>query len=81
MLALCQAVGASVYVNAIGGVDLYSKDEFRRRGIALRFVRSKPLGMPNSARTSSPWLSMVDVMMFNSLDAVRGWVETNYELI
>ena len=28
-----------------------------------------------------PWLSIIDVLMFNSLDAVRESVTTNYDLI
>jgi hypothetical protein len=28
-----------------------------------------------------PWLSIVDVLMFNPLDTVRGWVRTHYDLL
>ena len=42
VLALCEAVGASTYVNAIGGMELYSKEAFREKGIELKFIQSKP---------------------------------------
>jgi len=28
-----------------------------------------------------PWLSIIDVMMFNSLDALRESIDSGYELI
>jgi len=28
-----------------------------------------------------PWLSIIDVMMFNPLDAIQTCISTNYELI
>jgi hypothetical protein len=40
VLALCEAVGASTYVNAIGGIELYSKEMFRGKGIDLKFIKS-----------------------------------------
>lgn len=81
VLALCQAVGARSYVNAIGGMELYAKDEFRARGLNLNFVRSRPLQYPQFDQSFVPWLSIVDVLMFNSLDTVRGCVGSGYDLI
>jgi hypothetical protein len=82
VLALCQALGATEYVNAIGGTELYSREAFAQRGIALHFIRSRPLVYPQFAGAPFvPWLSIVDVLMFNPLDAVRNWVHTHYDLI
>jgi len=81
VLALCAAVGTGVYVNAIGGMELYSRDEFRRRGITLRFLRSGPFEYPQFGAPFVPALSIVDVLMFNPLDAVRQCVATDYELV
>ena len=81
VLALCEAVGASTYVNAIGGMELYSKDEFRTRGIELKFIRSKPFEYAQLGNEFVPWLSIIDVMMFNPLDTIRECIESNYELI
>jgi hypothetical protein len=81
VLALCGALGASTYVNAIGGVDLYSKDAFQRRGIELKFIQSMPFEYPQFGAAFVPWLSMIDVLMFNPLDSVRAAVTNNYELI
>ncbi len=81
VLALCEAVGADRYINAIGGMELYSKDEFRARGIELNFIKSKPFVYTQFGNEFVPWLSIIDVMMFNPLDAIRECISTNYELI
>lgn len=81
VLALCQAVGADSYINAIGGMELYAKDDLRAHGIELNFIKSKPFEYPQFGAPFVPWLSIVDVLMFNPLDSVRKCVNTNYELI
>jgi hypothetical protein len=81
VLALCEAVGANTYVNAIGGMELYSREEFRSRGIELKFIRSKPFDYAQFGNEFIPGLSIIDVMMFNSLDAIHECIESNYELI
>lgn len=81
VLAMCKAVGANTYVNAIGGMELYSKDDFLERNIVLKFIRSLPFEYRQFDNEFIPWLSIVDVMMFNSQDAIRTCISTNYELI
>jgi hypothetical protein len=81
VLALCEAVGASTYVNTIGGMELYSKEAFREKGIDLKFIQSKPFGYTQFGETFVPWLSIIDVMMFNSVKAVEECLSSNYRLI
>ena len=81
VLALCAAVGARTYVNAIGGMELYAKDTFQQTGIELKFIRSKPFEYPQLDNEFVPWLSIIDVMMFNSIAAIQNCISTNYELI
>jgi hypothetical protein len=81
VLALCKAVGGNTYINTIGGVELYSRDEFRSYGINLQFIKARPFEYLQFGATFVPWLSIVDVLMFNSLDAVRDCINKNYELI
>ena len=81
VLALCEAAQATTYINAIGGIDLYSKDEFRARGITLKFIRSTPFAYPQFGSEHVPWLSIIDVLMFNPLSATRDRARTSYELI
>lgn len=81
VLALCAAVGATTYVNTIGGVELYSKEMFREKHIDLKFIKSKPFEYAQFGAEFVPWLSIIDVMMFNPLDTIQACITTNYELI
>lgn len=81
VLALCEALNASTYVNAIGGMALYAKEIFQERGIELKFIQSKLFEYPQFSDAFVPWLSMIDVMMFNPLDVIQTRISTNYELI
>lgn len=80
VLALCEALGATTYINPIGGVDLYSQSEFADRSIELRFLEMLPFAYPQLGPTFVPSLSIVDVLMHNSIDDVRHWLTTQYRL-
>ena len=81
VLALCEALGGSIYINAIGGMELYSKETFLDKGIELKFIKSKPFEYVQLGADFVPWLSIIDVMMFNSLDTIRECLSCNYDLI
>ena len=81
VIALCSAIGADTYINAIGGVELYEKDTFHANGVDLKFIKSRPFEYNQSGGEFTPWLSIIDVMMYNSLDAVYECISNNYELI
>ena len=81
VLALCLAVGASTYVNASGGMALYSKETFREEGIELTFIQSKPLEYPQFGGAFVPWLSIIDVMMFNSKEVTLAGITSNFDLV
>lgn len=81
VLALCKALGAHTYVNAIGGVELYSKSIFKDKGIELKFIRSRLVEYQQFGNDFVPWLSIIDVLMFNSRDQVRAHITDNCDLI
>ena len=80
VLALCTATGAGTYINTIGGVDLYSVEAFRERRIDLKFIRPIPFEYLQYGNAFVPWLSIIDVMMFNSVHEIQGQL-TQYDLI
>ena len=80
VLALCAALGTTRYINSIGGRELYSVSDFAARGIELRFLQSRPVTYAQYDHSFVPALSIVDVMMFNSKDAVRGMLGA-YDLV
>ena len=81
VLAICQALGADTYVNSIGGQSLYSKDAFRSRNVDLKFLQPKPLVYPQLGNSFVPWLSIIDVLMFNPLHDVQSWVANHWEWV
>jgi WbqC-like protein family len=81
VLALCEAVGATTYVNAIGGIELYSKETFREKGIDLKYIQSKAFEYQQFGDPFVPWLSIIDVMMFNPINTIQTRISANYKLI
>jgi hypothetical protein len=80
IIAICQALDAKVYINAVGGITLYSKESFAENGIELKFIKSKPIKYKQFDNDFVPWLSIIDVLMFNSVDNVRLFLQ-EYELL
>lgn len=81
VLATCAAIGATEYVNPIGGLDLYSDSTFQEHGLRLSFLRSR---LTPYAQFSSPYveaLSVVDTMMFVEPPELRSRVQSDYEII
>lgn len=81
IIAFCRAVRADTYINPIGGIELYAKDKFEANGIDLKFIQSKPFEYAQFGNDFVPWLSIVDVMMFNPCDIIRECIFNNYDLI
>ena len=57
----CRRNGADIYVNAIGGRELYDKAEFAAHGIELRFLQTEV----------SENLSIIDTVMHHSRDELH----------
>jgi len=81
VLALCEAVGANTYINAIGGMDLYSRETFLEKGLTLTFIQSQPFVYTQFGNEFVPWLSILDVLMFNSKNSVHDYIHANYDLV
>lgn len=81
VIALSEALGATTYVNATGGVELYSKSFFSDKGIELKFIKSKPFEYAQFDNNFVSWLSIIDVMMFNSVAVVNEYLDNNLEVV
>ncbi len=66
ILDICKKEGASVYINPIGGLELYHRDRFAEEGIDLFFIQSNKSVYRQFNQDFVPWLSIIDVLMFNS---------------
>ena len=78
--AICKRLDADVYINAIGGQELYSKEDFAKQAIDLYFIKSLPMEYKQFKNKFVPWLSIIDVMMFNSKEEINEMLN-KYELI
>lgn len=80
VIAICKTLGAEDYYNAIGGQELYHSKDFEKEGINLRFLSSNLVAYKQFNDDFIPWLSIIDVMMFNSLAEIRDMLN-EYKLI
>ena len=71
ILNICKLLNANKYINAIGGADLYSKDDFNKVGIELSFLETKIEPYKQFKNEFVPYLSLLDVMMFNDVESIN----------
>lgn len=81
IFTICQALCADIYINPIGGIELYSKEIFADRGVTLQFIKSLPLSYPQFGNEFVSWLSIIDVLMFNHPRDINQHLLTSYELV
>ena len=81
VIAICKAGEADVYINSIGGMALYSKEAFNEKGISLEFIKSKPYEYAQFGDAFVPWLSIIDVMMFNSREKIVAGLIGSFDLL
>ena len=79
VIAICTALNATHYINPEGGTDLYTAAEFSANDISLKFLRTKPLIYDQHAKPFQANLSIIDVLMFNSIGTVQNLVESHFE--
>lgn len=79
VIAFCKKLGAKDYYNAIGGQSIYTKDDFKKENINLQFLSSKPIIYQQFSNEFVPWLSIIDVMMFNTPEEINQML-SDYEL-
>jgi hypothetical protein len=70
---------ASAYINMVGGKELYSKEHFKTHGLDLFFLTPAPSPYKQFNNEFVPYLSIMDVLMFNSPEKVRSML-TEYSL-
>ena len=78
--AICKTLGAETYVNPVGGMELYSKEDFAARGIDLKFLKVLPFEYPQGGNAFVPWLSILDILMWNGKESIQDQIHTGYSL-
>lgn len=80
VINICRLLECDIYYNAIGGKELYTSEEFDKYNIKLFFLKSCEISYKQFKNDFIPWLSIIDVMMFNSPTEISKMLE-NYKLI
>ena len=80
IIHICNILGATKYINSIGGSELYNKEDFQNSGINLYFLKSKPIKYKQFDDIFFSNLSIIDVMMFNDVPTIQNYLN-QYELI
>ncbi len=75
VIVICKAQNAATYINPIGGVELYNKINFSNEGLELQFLQAENVKYTQYKNESVPWLSIIDVMMFNSKEEIKRLLE------
>ncbi len=70
IIEISKLINANNYINPIGGEFLYEKDVFSLAGIQLNFLEPSPVDYQQFGTSFIPWLSIIDVLMFNSKDEI-----------
>jgi hypothetical protein len=71
IIDICIRNRASVYLNPQGGTELYDKKNFSKNNIELKFLTPGKIQYHQFKNDFIPWLSIIDVLMFNSKDEVK----------
>jgi hypothetical protein len=80
ILDICKQEKAVHYINPIGGMELYDKNKFEKEGIKLNFIKSTASPYPQFKNAFVPWLSIIDILMFNDTESVDKLLK-EFELI
>jgi hypothetical protein len=71
ILGICKNEKTNTYINPIGGQNLYSKSLFLENNIELNFINTQPITYKQFGKEFIPWLSIIDVLMFNTKEETK----------
>jgi hypothetical protein len=81
LIDICKKEGSSNYINAAGGMELYDKPYFSDDGVKLSFLKPQEVVYEQFGEEFVPWLSIIDVMMFNSPGKIKNELLSLYKLV
>lgn len=71
ILPLVRELGAEVYLNMAGGVDMYSSTEFKKAGVRLGYIEPDLVEYPQLSSEFHTSLSIIDLLMNVSKDDAK----------
>ena len=76
-LRISEAMGANEYVNPPGGKTIFDVSKFKELGIRLTIRNLPPIEYQCPGYDFIPNLSIIDVLMWNSPDKVKAYLDKN----
>jgi len=75
VIAINKNLNSTKYINPIGGIELYDAKSFAKENIELLFLKSELPEYKQFKNEFVSYLSIIDVMMFNSQDEIKSMLE------
>lgn len=80
VLGICKDLKADIYINPIGGVDLYSKEEFLSQGVSISFLESAVGDYEQFGCEHHPNLSVIDILMHLGKSRVKNIINDDFRV-
>ncbi len=80
ILDICLKENAYIYINSIGGLELYSIKSFEEKGLKINFIKPKAIQYKQFNDNFITPLSIIDVLMFNPKYKVKEFLN-EYDLL
>jgi len=80
IIDICKKENAEWYINPEGGLNLYSKEKFKKESLRINFLKSKQIKYAQFKDDFVPYLSIIDVLMFNPKQKVKEMLQ-GFDLI
>jgi hypothetical protein len=80
ILDIVKKNNANMYINPIGGTELYSQSLFEQNEVVLKFHKMKEVVYKQYSNSFVPYLSIIDILMFCDQEKIAGLL-LHYELI
>ena len=74
VIETCKLLEASTYTNPSGGTELYKEEDFKEFNIQLQFIDNTLEKYKQFGGNFVPYLSIIDVLMFNSREDINNFI-------
>ncbi|PWW36482.1 WbqC family protein [Chromohalobacter israelensis] len=80
-LEICKQIGASHYINPIGGQHLFNINEYKEKGVDVSFLGSNLTPYYQKRHCFEGGLSILDMIMWEGLEGTSCLVETDFKIV
>ena len=80
LISISKKLGVSIYINSIGGINLYDPEYFKLHGVSLSFLKVNLLKYKQFNSDPISGLSIIDYLMFLSIEEIKNHLN-NIEIV